>query len=141
MADVLGDGSVTPEENVAESVATARAVIIQGLGEKPLRMCMGEKGNPYRKSKRLNERYAVSNITTKVQLQTKFARISYSSQSMGDYMDAFEEIFNRLEGMQSPITEDLQVEMLLASFGDREKSPYGHAIYSLQSGTESPSWE
>ena len=139
--DVIGDGSVAVDESTAESIATARAMIIQGLGDKPLRMCMAQKGNPCMMWRRLKERYALSNVTTKVQLQTKLARMTYSNQPMGDYIDGFEEVFNRLEGMQSAVAEDLQVAMLLASFGDKNKSSYGHAIYSLQSGADSPSWE
>lgn len=139
--DVIGDGTVQLDTSVVESVATARATIIQGLGDKPLRMCLTEKRNPWKMWTRLHERYAVSNVTTKVQLQTKLARLTYRSQPMSDYIDAFEEIFNRLEGMQSAIAEDMQVAMLLASFGDKNKSPFGHAIYSLRSGSETPSWE
>lgn len=139
--DVIGNGTVALEESAAEAVATARAMVIQGLGDKPLRMCMAQKGNPFMMWRRLHDRYAISNVTTKVQLQTKLARMTYSNQPMGDYLDGFEEVFNRLEGMESTVAEDLQVAMLLASFGDKNKSSYGHTIYSLQSGADSPSWE
>ena len=64
---------------------------------------MAEKENPYNMWKRLNERSAMSNIITKVQLQTKLGRMSYNIQSLRDYIGGFEEIFNRLEGMQSSI--------------------------------------
>ena len=139
--DVIGDGTVATEENVVESIATARTMIIQGLGDKPLRMCMAQKENPYKMWGRLNECYELSNVTTKVQLQTKLARMMYSNQSMGDYIVGFEEVFNRLKGMESAVVDDWQVAMLLASFWDKNKSPYGHAIYSLQSGTDTPAWE
>ena len=139
--NVMGDGTVQLDTSVVESVATARATFIQGLGDKPLRMCLTEKRNPWKMWARLHERYVVSNVTTKVQLQTKLARLPYRNQPMSDYTDAFGEIFNRLEGLESSIAEDMQVTMLLASFGDKNKSPFGHAIYSLQSGSETPSWE
>lgn len=52
---------------------------------------------------------------------------------MQDYVDAFEKIFNRLSPMKSDIAEDMQVAMVLASFGDRNGSPFGYFIASLQS--------
>ena len=77
---------------------------------------------------RHRDRYAVSNIVTRVQLHTKLARYAYSSQVMADYIDAFEEAFNRLASMNSPVSEPMQVAMILASFGDKSKSEYGHIV-------------
>ena len=62
---------------ITKQVATARAVIIQGLGDRPLRLCLNFRNNPYKMWTRLRDRYAVSNTATRVQLHTKMSRMSY----------------------------------------------------------------
>lgn len=60
---------------------------------------------------------------------------------MQDYVDAFEETFNRLAAMDSVVTGDMQVSMLLASFGDKNRSRFGCALSSLQTVQENLDWE
>lgn len=124
-----------------KKISTACAIIIQGLGDKPLRLCLGERTDPFRMWKRLNDRYAVSNTATRVQLQSKLSKLSYTGQVMGDYVDSFEDIFNRLAGMNSPISEELQVAMFLSSLGDLNRSKFGHTISALQNVQDKLSWE
>ena len=141
-SDILGtaeDGNLT--EGQRKDTAIARAVLIQGMGDRPLRLCLSAKENPYRMWVRLRERYAVSNTATKVQMQSKLTRMSYTGQPMQDYIDAFEEIFNRLAAMESDVAEDLQVAMVLASFGDKNKSSFGHVLAALQTIQEKLDWE
>ena len=90
---------------------------------------------------RLRDWHAVSNTTTKVQLQTKLSTQRYSGQSVQDYVDSFEEIFNRLAAMDSPVSDDMLVAMLFALFGDKRKSPFGHVISSLQTIQNKIDWE
>lgn len=52
--DVVGDGKVELSSEMNLSVAKARATIIQGLGKNAPRLCLSEKGNPYRMWQRLN---------------------------------------------------------------------------------------
>lgn len=68
-------------------LAKARALIMQGLDAKPLRMCIPEKDNPFEMWKRLHDRYAVSNVATRVQLQMKLNRLRYTDQIMTDFVD------------------------------------------------------
>lgn len=137
--DVLAGQALS--EEVKKKVATARAVLIQGLGDRPLRMCLVARNDPFRMWKRLQDRYAVSNTATKVQLQAKLSRTSYKSESMQDYVDHFEETFNRLSAMGSEVAEDMQVAMLLASFGDKRSSPFGHVLSALQTRDTELDWE
>lgn len=130
-----------PDEPLLQKVETARAVIIQGLGNRPLRLCLAVKENLYLIWKRLKDRYAVSNTATKVQLKAKLSRMNYKGESMEDYIDSFEEIFNRLAAMDNMFAEDLQVAMLLASFGDKKTSPFGHVLASLRTRQEDLDWE
>ena len=137
--DLLTEGDVN--DDIQKNICTACAVIIQGLGDKPLRLCLGEKNDPFKMWKRLSDRYAVSNTATRVQLQSKLTKLSYSGQVMGDYVDSCEEIFNKLAGMGSTVSEELQVAMFLFSFGDLNRSKFGHAISSLQNIQDGLSWE
>lgn len=139
--DVIGDGTTEMKREEKLAVAKARATIIQGLGEKPLRLCMGEKGNHFKMWQRISERYAVANIVTKVKLQTKLARTNYTGQRMAEFVDSFEKKILLLAAINSPIAEDLQVAMLLASFADKKTSPFGHATVALLSFDKEFSWE
>ena len=51
---------------------------------------------------------------------------------MSEYIDEMESIFNRLESMDSTVPSLLQVAILLASFGNKEKSPFGSVVSALQ---------
>ena len=90
---------------------------------------------------RTSRTVCISNSATKAQLQSKLARGSYCGQPMQDYIDSFEEIFNRLAAMKSDIGEDLQVTIILASFRDNNKSPFEHVISSLQTIQEKLDWQ
>ena len=128
--DLLADESV--KEETTKSCAMVIAIVIQGLRYKPLRLCLGDKDNPFAMWKRLREHHSVSNLASRVKLQSKLARIQYNQKAIGDYIDGFEEILNRLAGIGSAISEDMQLAMVLSSFGDLNKSPFGSIISLLQ---------
>ena len=140
--DVFGTSSETNtlSENSKKTIAKARAVIMQGLGDNPLRLCLQERGNPDSMWKLLKDRYDVVNVATKVQLHYQLARLSYSNQTMSIYIDQFQTIFNKQAGIGSLLDEDTKVATLLASFGDNSESPYGQLVTALQTGENSVSW-
>lgn len=72
--------------DVALKVSKTRALIIQSLCSKPLKLCLPVRVNRYSIWKRLEESYAVVNVATEVQLQTRLNRMSYKNQSMYDYV-------------------------------------------------------
>ena len=51
-------------------------------------------------------------------------------------IDNLELLFNRLEGMGSPVIHSMQVATLLASFGSTQESPYGSVVTALQTMKE-----
>lgn len=102
MEDVIGTGDELSAE-VQLKIATTRAVLIQGLGDRPLWLCLSARTDPVKTWSRLRDRYAVSNTATRVQLQARLARMVYSGQMMQDFIDPFEEIFNRLSSMGSQV--------------------------------------
>ena len=141
LTDVVGDGTLEIDAAVKVQIAKARATIIQAIGIKPMRMIMSVRDNPFRMWKRLQERYSTVNVATKVQLQSQLSRKTYQGEQMADYVASFEELFNRLTAMDSKIEDDMRVAMLLASFGDKNKSPFGHVIVSLQSTARDVNWD
>ena len=51
---------------------------------------------------------------------------------MSEYIEEMESIFNRLESMDSTVPSLLQVAVLLPSFGNKERSPFGSVVSALQ---------
>lgn len=139
--DVVADRTQELDEPTKLKVVKARAIIMQGLDAKPFRVCLADRANPHRMWNRLQERYAVSNIATQVQLQAKLGRLRYDGQAMSDFIDAFEKIFIGIEGMGHAFPEQIQVAMVLASFGEKSKSSFGHIVAALQSAGQNLSWE
>ena len=133
---------LSPDEKT--KVLKAKSLLVQSLGDKPLRTVAGERKNPFQMYKKLHERYATQNTATRVQLQTELYQQSFQekSQTMSEYVDSFENIFNQLEVMESPVTESMQIAILFASFGRSSDSPYGAVITALQTMSDKDlSWE
>ena len=128
---------------IAKSMASARSIVIQALGDKPLRTVMAERTNPHVMWRKLRERYATSSAATRVQLQTRLQQMNYSTSiSMSEYVDRMEVIFNRMEGMGCTIDESMKVAILLASFGDKSVSSYGPVISALETlSDDNLTWE
>ena len=118
--DIVGtaDASILLIEEVKKNVAKSRAVIMQGLGDNPLRLFLQERENPHIMWNILKERYAVVNVATKVQLHYQLDRLNYSNQTMSVYIDQFQTIFNKMAAVGSTVDDDTKVATLLASFGD-----------------------
>ena len=136
------DGSMELTSFVKLSIAKAKATIIQGLGDKPLRPVLPAKENPHRTMKLLKERYAVSYLVTKVHLlHTKLYTMQYKVQVISESVGDFENIFNQLKSMGSSIDEDMKVATFLSFFGDRTRSAFGHLVTELQSREASCTWE
>lgn len=60
---------------------------------------------------------------------------------MQNYIDDWEQIFNRLSAINSPIQEKLFFGMLLTLLADKRQSPFGHTISSLQVIQDGLKWE
>ena len=76
-------------------MAKARSLIVQGLGDKPLRTMLSEKKYPAAMYKKLNERNPTRSPTSRVQLRTELHYMSYKSgKLMSEYIDEMESIFN-----------------------------------------------
>lgn len=119
----------TAETSTAVSVATdearsvgnanirkASAIIINALGNKPLRLVASSKHTPFLMMKKLKERYASTNLSTRMLLMTELCGKMYqSNKDMGDYVDGYASLLNRLAAMGAKIPDDLYVIMFLHS--------------------------
>lgn len=82
----------------------------------------------------------MSVTASKVQFQSKLARMIYNGQSMQDYIEPFKEIFNCLSAMKGEVPEGAHVAMVLASSGDKNRSPFGHVKVSLATIQDKLDW-
>ena len=71
-------------------IATARSILIQSLGDKPLRICLPQK-HPFRMWYLLKDLYAVANTSTCVQLYSRLSNSRYGDQRMTDFINEFED--------------------------------------------------
>lgn len=46
--DIIGDGSSVLDSELEEKVSDARAIIVEALGDKALRLCFSDIENPFR---------------------------------------------------------------------------------------------
>ena len=137
---VVGNAEDDLYSDTLVTIAKALVLIMQGPEENPLPSCMSEKQYPYSTWKCLREQYAVANDSTQVRMQMKLKRLR-PEQWMSDVIDGFEEVFNRLEGMNSPYPEQLKVALFLSSFGENSKSPCGPVVAALQISSQTLTWE
>lgn len=122
LADVV-IGEETPPEDVTSAVYSAylkkarkaRAILVMGLGNKPLRVVQNS-ADPYTMWSKLHERYAATTTANKISVLTNLMNMRYiPGKDMGEYLCEFETLFNRLECMGSPQSDDMQVAILLVS--------------------------
>ena len=95
----------------------ARALLINSLGDRPLRAVQKSKASPKEMWIRLHDRYATSSPASRIQLHmTLHSMKPKPHEDISDFIENFESIFARLAAMGHPVEETTQVAMLLASF-------------------------
>ena len=76
-----------PSDEKKLQIATARSIVIQSLGDNLLRICLSKKHNPFRMWILLTDRYAVPNIATRFQIQSRFSNLRYGRQRRTDFIN------------------------------------------------------
>ena len=64
---------------------------------------------------KLRERYASTNMTSRMSLLFLLMTLRYKEGDMGEYIDQFSSILDQLEGMNGKVPEDLAVIMFVFS--------------------------
>jgi hypothetical protein len=102
--------------DAALQVRKASLIIVNGLADKPLWVVRAHCKCPLKMIEKLNERYASSTLSTRMSLMWQLNGLSYQKgKDMGEFVDSFASILDRLECMGAKIDEDLSVVMLLVS--------------------------
>jgi gag-polypeptide of LTR copia-type len=79
-----------------EEKRKATAIIINGIGDKALRIVVGYMSNPKLILQKLRERYASSNLSTLMSLMAELQSLRYKSGDMSDYVDRYAALLDRL---------------------------------------------
>jgi hypothetical protein len=72
-----------------EEKRKATAIIINGIGDRPLRVVAGYMSNPKLMLQKLRERYASSNLSTRMSLMAELQSLRYKSDDMSHYADRY----------------------------------------------------
>ena len=116
----------------------ATAIIINGIGDKPLRVVAGYMSDPKLMLQKLRERYASSNLSTRMSLMAELQALRYKSSDMSDYVDRYAAILDRLESMDSKVPPELAIIMFMHSMNGK----YEATIAALRTlGDEKLTWE
>lgn len=88
LTEVVGaarENDLSDEQALA--VAKAISIIMMGLRDKSLRLCVPNENDPFVMWTKLREMYHVSNVVKKIQLQICLIKLRYESQIMSDFID------------------------------------------------------
>ena len=97
----------------------ATAIIINGIGDKPLSVVAGYMSDPKLMLQKLRERYASSNLSTRMSLMAELQALRYKSSDMSDYVDRYAAILDRLESMDSKVPPELAIIMFMHSMNGK----------------------
>jgi gag-polypeptide of LTR copia-type len=106
-----GQGSVI----LAEHKRKAAATIINGLGDKPLRVVASNTKEPKIMVQKLRERYASTKLYTRMSLLAELHNLRDKSGDMGEYVDKYAALLERLTAMAAEIPQELATIMFLNS--------------------------
>jgi gag-polypeptide of LTR copia-type len=108
------DIASSTDSEVALQMCKASSISVNGIGYKPLRVVRLHLKIPLRIVQKLNERYAYSTLSSRLSLMWQLNGLKYQKgKDMGDFIDSFASILDRLESMDVKIDEDLYVVMLV----------------------------
>lgn len=99
----------------ARKVRKAKSILVNALGDKPLRTIQG-CSTPAEMWWKLKDRYASTSITNQIQVMTTLMNLKYLvGKDMGDHISEMESYVSRLAQMSLELSEAMQVAILLVS--------------------------
>lgn len=121
------------KEKFAADQKKASNLIIHSLADKPLRVVRSEIGNPFNMMKKLDERYDSKSTATRISKMTELVSLRYSSMKMdiGTHIDQMAGILEQLDSMNTPISSELCIALLIASISVPELAPVTAAVKTL----------
>lgn len=115
LADALEDAKTTKYKKFVVSTKKARVIIVNALGEKPIRVVQSCEllSNMWAE---LHERYSEGIMANQIIVHSALMNLKLEKgKHMGDYVPEMELLVNRLERMDLEIKETMQVAILLVS--------------------------
>ena len=97
----------------------AAAIIINGLGDKPLRLVAAHIHDPKVMLEKLCERYAPSKLSTRMSLMAELQGYRYKAEDMSDYVDKYTLLLDRLEAINAKVPSELAIIMFLHSMNGK----------------------
>ena len=98
----------------------ASAIIINGIGDKPLRVIQNQVGDPQKMLQKLQERYASSRVATRMSLMGELQALTYNGRGdMAEYVDKYAALVSRLDAMGAGLQDELIMTMFLGSVSER----------------------
>ena len=135
--------TATEEQKAAHEKLRAKAVavLILGLGDRPLKAVQKDAGNPATLWKRLSSRYASKTTSTKLMLLNEVFTHKFSAgTALADHIADLELVFTKLSAAGHDLDELLQVSALLSSL--EGVSDYEPTIAAIRTMDESKTtWE
>lgn len=119
--------TLSSTETDAKTIAVkekASSIIVNGLGDGPLRQCLNHQDDPLAMLSALDKRYASTRMASQIATLTSvYSRKYKKDTSMAQYIDGFVTLFNELEtmGPDCSIKDSQKAPLLLASLGTDSK--------------------
>jgi gag-polypeptide of LTR copia-type len=114
----------------------ASILIIEALGDRPLRIVSNLTEDPRDMLNNLRERYAPTSALTKSTVLAELHSPRYKSGNMSDYIDRFTGLLDRLESMDAPIPSELARTLFLSSMdGKFDATVYARMVIESENLT------
>ena len=119
----------------------ASNIVVAALSDKALRVVRSCIGQPNEMLRRLDERYDSKSAATCVTKMTELINLRYDSikKSMGTHIDQMAATLEQLEGMKTPIPDELSIALLIASIQVPELTAVAAAVKTMSD--DSMTWE
>lgn len=118
--------------DAAAAKAKGANILVQALGDAPLRVCMSHTKEPLKMLESLDTRYGSRRVSSRISQLTEVCQKRYTGQNMANYVDDFSRLFASLEqsGEDAKVPDTLKVVILLASL--RNQSAYDSFVSSTR---------
>ena len=128
--------SSAPKVPTKEDKEKASTVIIEALGDRPLRIVSALTEDPRAMMKKLRNRYASASVISKSSILAELYALKYRSGEMAEYIDKFTGLLDRLTSMDAEIPEELAKTIFLSSMDGKFE-----ATVAALSVTDNITWD
>ena len=119
----------------------ASGIIVAALSNEPLRIVRADVGKPYTMLKKLSERYDSKSTASRISKMTELISLRYVdlNKDIGTHIDRMAEILEQLASMNTAISDELSIALLISSIHVNEMAPMAAAVKTMSD--ESATWD